>query len=207
MNETNALELIKRIKALADTGLLYAESEYDKERYEELAAISLKLLSATSGQPLSVLQDFFMPVKDYPTPKVDVRGFILNEAHEVLLVKESLDGKWSLPGGWGEVGFSPSEVITKEIEEETGLRAKVNRLLAVYDKKCHPHPPQPFYVYKLVFLCEVMTGEPNIGFDIEDARYFAIEHLPELSEERILKSQIEQVYKLAIQEDHNVYFD
>ncbi len=207
MNETNALELIKRVKALADTGLLYAENEYDRERYEELAAISLKLLSTTSRKPLPVLRDFFMPVKDYPTPKVDIRGLILNEAKEVLLVKESLDGKWSLPGGWGEVGFSPSEVIRKEIKEETGLDATVSRLLAVYDKKCHPHPPQPLYVYKLVFLCEAVAGSLIPGFDIEDARYFAMEHLPELSEERILASQIEQVHELAAKEGSSAYFD
>lgn len=207
MEEPNTSELIKRVKALADTGLLYADNAYDKERYEELVSISLKLLSATSGQSLSVLQNFFMPVKDYPTPKVDVRGLILNEAQEVLLVKESLDGKWSLPGGWAEIGLSPSEVIEKEIKEETGLHAQVNRLLAVYDKKCHPHPPQPLYVYKLVFLCDAMAGVLNIGFDIEDARYFGIKDLPELSEERILKSQIEQVYKLATQEKSSVYFD
>ncbi len=207
MDETNALELIKRVKALADTGLLYADNAYDKERYEELVSISLKLLSVTSGQPLSVLQNFFMPVSDYPTPKVDVRGLILNEAREVLLVKESLDGKWSLPGGWGEVGFTPSEVIEKEIKEETGLRAKARRLLAVYDKKCHPHPPQPFYAYKLVFLCEAVAGELKVGFDTEDARYFAVTHLPELSEERILKSQIEQLHELATQEHRDVYFD
>ncbi len=125
----------------------------------------------------------------------------------MLLVKESLDGKWSLPGGWGEVGFSPSEVIRKEIKEETGLEATVSRLLAVYDKKCHPHPPQPLYVYKLVFWCEAVSGSLSPGFDIIDARYFAIEQLPELSEERILKSQIEQVCELAIREDHEVYSD
>ncbi|MGB3850710.1 MAG: NUDIX hydrolase [Tunicatimonas sp.] len=207
MGETNSLDLIKRVKALADTGLLYADNEYDRERYEELAAISLNLLSATSGQSLPVLRDFFMPVKDYPTPKVDIRGLILNEAREVLLVKESLDGKWSLPGGWAEVGFSPSEVIQKEIKEETGLEATVSRLLAVYDKRCHPHPPQPLYVYKLVFLCEALTESLNPGFDILDARYFAIEHLPELSEERILASQIKQVYQLARQQESSVHFD
>ena len=207
MNETNALERIKRVKTLADTGLLYADNEYDKERYEELASISLQLMSITSGQSFSVLQDFFMPVNDYPTPKVDVRGLILNEASEVLLVKESLDGKWSLPGGWGEVSFTPSEVIRKEIKEETGLDATVTRLLAVYDKRCHPHPPQPLYVYKLVFLCEALTGSLSPGFDIEDARYFAMEHLPELSEERILASQIEQVHELAANEGSSAYFD
>ncbi len=207
MDETNALELTKRVKALADTGLLYTENEYDRERYEELASIGLQLMSATSGQPFPVLRNYFMPVNDYPTPKVDVRGLIMNEANEVLLVKESLDGKWSLPGGWGEVGFSPSEVIRKEIKEETGLEATVSRLLALYDKRCHPHPPQPLYVYKIVFQCEAVAGSLSPGFDILDARYFALEQLPELSEERILSPQIRQLYQLATQEGDNAHFD
>lgn len=35
--------------------------------------------------------------------------------------------------GFGEVGYSPTENILKEIEEETGFKAKVERLLAVFD--------------------------------------------------------------------------
>ena len=73
MKENQNLELIKRIKALADTGLVYADDEYDRERYAELREISLKLLSNVSNQPLTVLDDFFMPEKDYPTVKADVR--------------------------------------------------------------------------------------------------------------------------------------
>ena len=207
MKKNDQLELIKRIKSLSDTGLIYAQNEYEKERFKELRSISLKLLSIVSNEPFSALNNFFMPNIDYPTPKVDIRGLALNEAKEILLVKEKLDGKWSLPGGWGEIGFSPLEVIQKEILEETGLSSRVLRLLAVYDKKCHPHPPQPFYVYKLVFLCEVLPGEINTGFDIEEARFFNIKSLPELSEDRILKSQIEQLYQKAVNGDQTVYFD
>jgi ADP-ribose pyrophosphatase YjhB (NUDIX family) len=98
-------------------------------------------------------------------------------------------------------------VIVKEIREETGLISKVSRLLAVYDKKCHPHPPQPFYVYKLVFLCEVKEGNINSGFDIEEARYFNVENLPILSKDRILESQIRQLYGFVVNGDKKVYFD
>ncbi len=207
MNKNNSLDLIKRIKALSETGLVYSENEYEKERYEELKGISLELLSLVSGNSLAVLNDFFMPKIDYPTPKIDIRAFSLNQDHKVLLVKEKLDGKWSLPGGWGDIGFTPSEVILKEIKEETGLDSKVIRLLAVYDKKCHPHPPQPFYVYKMVFLCELSEGLINTSFDIEDANYFDINFLPELSKDRILESQIKQLYNMVIEEGSQVYFD
>ncbi|KAA3640326.1 MAG: NUDIX domain-containing protein [Bacteroidetes bacterium] len=207
MTHSNSLDLIKRIKSLAETGLIYHETEYDKERYEELLDISLELLSKVTDQPIATLNNFFMPASDYPTPKVDIRGFILNKAKEVLLVKEKLDGKWALPGGWGDIGFTPSEVITKEIKEETGLDAKVIKLLAVYDKKCHPHPPQPFYVYKLVFLCETNEGSIQTSFDIEDAGYFRIDNLPEISEDRILASQILQLHDMVMGNSSDVYFD
>ena len=207
MKNSDQLNLIKRIQALSDTGLVYAEKEYDRERYGELRQISLRLLAIIANRPLSVMQDFYMPVMDYPTPKVDVRGLVLNDAREVLMVKESEDDKWTIPGGWADVGYTPSEVMEKEIEEETGLKTKVVRLLAIYDKKCHPHPPQPFYIYKLNFLCTICGGELRHSFDIKDVGFFPIDKLPELSEDRILESQLRQLYKMVMDGGHEVYFD
>ena len=201
------LESIKRIKALADTGLVYAENEYDRERYEELQQISLTLLGQLVDRPIEVLKDLFLPPKEYPTPKVDIRGLVMNENKEILMVKEKIDGKWALPGGWGEIGFTPKEVIEKEIMEETGLKAKATRILAVYDKKCHDHPPQAFYVYKMAFLCEVISGEIRSTFDIEDVNWFALDELPELSTDRILASQIKQLHQMAKDDNMPVYFD
>lgn len=151
MKQEKYLNLVKRIKSIADTGLVYAENKYEKERYTELREISLTLLSDISSQPFETLSSFYMPDKDYPTPKVDIRVLAMNKMNQILMVKESYDGKWSLLGGWGDIGFTPSEVAIKEIKEETELTASVLRLLAVYDKKNHPHPLQPFYVYKIVF--------------------------------------------------------
>lgn len=207
MKRDDQLNLVKRMQALSDTGLVYAENGYDRERYEELKEISLKLLATMADRPLPVLQNFHMPVKDYPTPKVDVRGFVLNDAKEILMVKESEDDKWTIPGGWADVGYSPSEVVVKEIEEETGYKTNVVRLLAIYDKKCHPHPPQPFYIYKLNFLCTICGGALKPSFDIKDVGFFPMDKLPELSKDRILKSQLEQLHKMVMDDDHVVYFD
>ena len=207
MTNSSPLDLIKRIKALSETGIIYHQNEYDKERYDELLAISIELMSNYSKLPAPALNGFFLPPSDYPTPKVDIRAFALNEDNKILLVKEKLDGKWALPGGWADIGYSPSEVITKEIKEETGLDSKVTELLAIYDKKCHPHPPQPFYVYKLVFLCEVVPGNIQTSFDIEAADYFAIDDLPLLSEDRILESQLRQLHGMVVKNNSRVYFD
>lgn len=205
---TDFLTAIKKLKALADTGLVYSTDDYNKERYTEIQHIAIELMAEVSGNTTESLHAMFAPVTDYPTVKTDVRALILSDdKKQVLLARESADGKWSLPGGWADVGDSPKETAEKEAWEETGLTVEAKTLLAVFDKRFHPHPPQPFYVYKMVLLCEKVSGELKEGFDLLDVGYFDIDNLPELSEDRILKSQIELLYKKAANGDLSAYFD
>jgi ADP-ribose pyrophosphatase YjhB (NUDIX family) len=199
--------IAQRIKAIADTGLLYGKNEYDLERYRELQEISLQLGSGITGKDMETLRSFYDQCTDYPTPKTDIRGIALNEAGEVLLVQESIDGKWSLPGGWADIGHTPAEVIVKEFREETGLEVVPRQLLALFDKKCHPHPPQPYYVYKYLFYCELQSTTIQKGFDILDAAFFAVDQLPPLSEDRILASQIQMAWNKIQTGDATTFFD
>ncbi|MXN93130.1 NUDIX domain-containing protein [Flavobacterium sp. Sd200] len=204
----NILDQIKKLKALADTGLLYCSNEYDRERYTELHEISIDLMSQLSGNDIASLKSMFAPVTDYPTVKTDVRALVLSDdKKQILLARESADGKWSLPGGWADVGQTPREVAIKEVKEETGLDVNTIALLAVFDKREHAHPPQPFYVYKMVIYCEPTSIELQKGFDVLDVAWHDIDNLPELSEDRILKSQIELVYNKALSNDFSAYFD
>jgi ADP-ribose pyrophosphatase YjhB (NUDIX family) len=207
MSNTNLLALITQLRALADTGLLYAKGEYDIERYHELQHLSTQMFDEVTGYGAEKINLLFPQSADYPTAKVDLRGILLSPDNKILLARESGDGKWSLPGGWGDIGYTPKETIIKEFWEETGLQVSAERLLAVFDKKMHPHPPQPFYVYKMVFYCKAITTELNKGFDVLDVQYFDINDLPPLSEDRILKSQIELVYHKIINDDLSVWAD
>ena len=127
-NHKEILNLIKKNIALADMGAAYAHNPFDKERYEELKGINTKLLSLISDKSLESIVDFYAPVKEYITPKIEIRGLLLNERNEILMVKEKLDpGKWAIPGGWADIGFSPSEVIIKEMKEETGLNVRAKK--------------------------------------------------------------------------------
>lgn len=192
----NILLAFQKIKSIADIGLLYCKDDYEKERYSELENIALESISQLTDRNISTIKNFYDKAQDYPTPKVDVRAFIINRENEILMVKEKADGRWTLPGGWADVGFTASESVVKEVKEETGLTVKATQLLAVFDKKNHPHPPQPYYVYKFVFLCEVI-GEVKFhqAFDILDISFHNIHELPQLSEDRILKSQIDTLFQ------------
>ena len=202
------LDKIKRLMALAETGIVYAANDFELERCQEQREICLELISKMTHKSLDKLHDFYMPPMQYPTPKVDVRAFVLNEKGQLLMARESMDGKWSIPGGWTDIGFSPKEVVEKEVFEETGLTVKTKRLMAVWDKKCHPHPPAAYHIYKMVFWCEAEDySSLNKGFDILDVNYFDPNNLPELSENRIVASQIKALYKYVKEGRVDTLFD
>ena len=123
------------------------------------------------------------------------------------MVRESADNKWALPGGLADIGYSAKETVIKEVKEESGIDVVVKRLLAVFDKRMHAHPPAPFYIYKMVFYCEPVSAELKKGFDLLDVQYFDLANLPTLSENRIVKSQIEMCFQKVMNGDCETYFD
>ena len=192
-----AFHIAQRLRAVARTGLTFAKDPYDLERYEELNALSKRLLELLLEAPLGTFKDFFIEAPEYPTPKVDVRAFVLNERSHILMVKESADGLWSLPGGWADIGYSPSEVAVKEVKEETGFDVLPDRLLALLDQTRHQHPPHPLYIYKMIIHCRLIGGELSTAFDILEAGFFPLQALPPLSEPRILGSQIRRLARMV----------
>jgi ADP-ribose pyrophosphatase YjhB (NUDIX family) len=207
-NKGNELiTLAQRIRALNQTALTYSTNEYEIDRSKELIEISDRMTAIVSGMKEDEIRAYYHPVKEYVTPKVDIRAVIFNEKNEILLVKEKADGRWALPGGWSDVGYTPTEVVVKEAKEETGLDVRVVRLLAVLDKRCYNHPASSFYVYKFCFLCEITGGNNDLTFDILDKGFFALDNLPPLSLDRILPEQIALLDKLRRDPDAKVYCD
>ena len=207
-NKGNELITIaQRIRAMSQTALVYSTNDYEIERSHEMITLSDRIVSIVSGIDDNIIHADYHPAKEYVTPKIDIRAVIFNAKDEILLVKEKADGKWALPGGWADVGFTPKEVIIKETKEETGFCVHVVRLLAVFDKRCHNHPASPFYIYKLCFLCEITGGDGELTYDILDKGFFALDRLPPLSIDRILPEQIALLDRLRRESGSNIYCD
>jgi len=189
------LKWAKQLAALSQNGLTYAENPYDIERYEKVRQIAAEMMSAQSDLDTGTLLTIFAREEGYATPKVDVRGVVFRDG-KILLIKERLDGRWSLPGGWADPGQSPSESVVREILEESGYETQARRLLAVYDRSKHPHePPSPFHIYKLFFLCEITGGTAKTSYETTGVDFFAEDEIPELSITRILPSQIARMFE------------
>ncbi|MBA9042746.1 ADP-ribose pyrophosphatase YjhB (NUDIX family), partial [Bacillus aryabhattai] len=184
------LNWAKQLQSLAQAGLAYSKDIYDIERFELIRNISVEMLSQQTGMEKTVIKDLFASETGYATPKVDIRAVIFKD-NKILMVKENSDGSWSLPGGWADIGLTPSEVAVKEVKEESGFDVKAVKLLAVMDMKCHPHPPSPFHIYKMFIQCEIIGGQPMKGVETSAVEFFAENKLPPLSIARNTQTQIE----------------
>jgi len=193
-NQNEMLQLVKQVQALAENGLHFSENDFDLDRYQILEEISLRMLTLVTGLPAETIELSTPERNGYRTPKVDVRAVIFNDQDEILMVKERVDSRWSLPGGWCDVGYTPTETAEKEAEEEAGIKVKATRLLAVFDKKCHDHPEDLFYAYKIFLECEAENYEITTGMETLDVDFFAQDDLPELSTPRNTAGQIHKMF-------------
>jgi len=205
--EPKWLDWAKRLQAIAQNGLTFAEGHFDVERYEQVRRIAAEMLADKADAKIEDVLELFAREKDYATPKVDVRGAAFRDGR-ILLVKECSDGKWALPGGWADVGESPSESVEREVWEESGFSVKAKRLAAVYDRSKHPHKPLTHYhIYKLFFICEITAGEATTSYETEQVEFFDENDLPKLSITKTLPEQIAKMFEYHRRPELPVYFD
>ena len=192
MDETNRIESsveprwlswARELQALAQTGLTYATGHYEVERYKRMMEIAAEILGAHTGEPPPGIVDAFFREPGYATPKVDVRGAVVQNG-KILLVQERSDGKWCMPGGWADVDEAPSAMVIREVKEETGLTVIPRKVVGVFDANRSGMPRNFFHAYKVVFLCTVLGGEPAPSDETAAVDFFDFNALPELSEQR-----------------------
>ncbi|MCM3444291.1 NUDIX hydrolase [Metabacillus halosaccharovorans] len=200
------LEWAKQLQSIAQAGLTYSKDVYDLERFEIIRNMSVEILTQYTNMDSKNIKELFANETGYTTPKVDIRAVIFR-GNKILMVRENNDGDWSLPGGWADIGLTPSEVAVNEVKEESGFDVKAIKLIAVLDKKCHPHPPSPFHVYKMFIQCEIIGGKPQVGIETNGIDFFAENELPSLSIARNTESQIQLAFKHLHNPQEPVYFD
>src|SRR4051794_22309936 len=112
--EPRWLTWAKELQVIGQTGLNYAQDGYDRERYERLREIAAEILAEGAGLDLPAVQRLFAAETGHATPKLDVRGAVFRD-DRILLVRERVDGRWTLPGGWADPGESPAEATVREV--------------------------------------------------------------------------------------------
>ncbi|HSM80922.1 MAG TPA: NUDIX hydrolase [Nodosilinea sp.] len=189
------LSWIQQLQGIAQTGLHYQNHPFDVKRYEQVQEIASAMLLAQAEDDPKPIAGLFQQDIGHATPKVEVRGVVFRD-DKILLVQESSDGKWALPGGWADIGDSPSQAVEREIFEEAGYTTKATQLLAVYDRANprHGHPAAPYHSYKLFFLCEITGGQPTPSYETTAIDFFGPSEIPPLSPGRTSPGHLERFF-------------
>lgn len=201
------IEYIKRIQSTAETGFHYSKNPFELNRNLEISNLCIDLLEKLTNLKREEIQMHLVEENGYKTPKVDIRAVVFNKEDKLLFVKEKMDGKWSLPGGWADIGFSPSEMAIKETLEEAGYIVEPLRLLAVMDKKCHNHPSDLYYIYKIFLECKLVSKSVSDGLETIENGFFNEFELPELSMPRNTPEQIKMLFDFRKGIKTPPYFD
>jgi ADP-ribose pyrophosphatase YjhB (NUDIX family) len=164
------------------------------------------MAAAVSGEDAAELLAAFADETGYRTPKVDVRGVVL-DGDRLLLVRETATEGWCLPGGWADVGETPSQAVAKEVREEAGVEVRPVRLLGVFDRDFRGRLQWPAHVYKLFVLCDLVRGEPvPDGLETEEAAFFPLASLPALSV-KTAPEHLERALAIALDPSAPAAFD
>jgi ADP-ribose pyrophosphatase YjhB (NUDIX family) len=200
------LDWAREIQALAQTGLHYAKDDFQKDRCNRLLEIAAEMISSNSDTEFLPLAKAFKSQIGYATPRIDVRAAVFRGGR-LLFVRERLDGGWTLPGGWADVGDVPSRAAEREVWEEAGFHVKALKVIGVYDAN-RTGPLEIFHAFKIVFLCEIIDGEARPSEETSEVRFFAPEDFPKvLSNERTKPRHIDDAFAALANKDLPTVFD
>jgi len=200
------LEWAREIQALAQTGLHYAHDQYQKDRCHRLMEIAAEMTAGQCNIETPAILKIFQAQVGYATPKVDVRAAVFRN-RQLLLVRERVDGGWTMPGGWADVGDIPSKAAERETWEESGFRVRARRLVGVYDAN-RTNPLEVFHAFKIIFLCDILDGRARPSNETSDVAFFSPEDIPDtLSGERTTQRHIKDAFTLLEDPDCPTVYD
>ncbi|MBU4311371.1 MAG: NUDIX hydrolase [Candidatus Omnitrophica bacterium] len=96
---------------------------------------------------------------------------------KILVVKRNLKpgiNKWALPGGFVESDETPEIACLRELEEETGLKGKIRRLIGIYVQETRCYGSFLVIGYEV----NVSKGRLSLNSELKDAKFFEKKDLP-----------------------------
>jgi ADP-ribose pyrophosphatase YjhB (NUDIX family) len=187
------LRWARELQALSQIGISTHSEGYDLENYRRVGEIAAEMVAHQTDLPTVDVKECFRVQPGYATAKVDVRGAVVRDG-ALLLVRERSDGRWAMPGGWADVGDLPSAMVAREVREESGFVVRPTRVVGVFDANRSPRAMEFFHAYKVVFLCDLVAGEPTPSDETSDVAFFPPDDLPPLSRFRTDDRHVSEVF-------------
>ncbi len=183
-SDQELLRWSEALSAIARTGLGFTASLYEQERFQEVLSVAADMRATVEEGPSASewlgewMKEIGKGVPGYVTPKLAVGCVVGNDTGEILLVQRADSGVWLYPTGWADVGYSPAEVVVKEVHEETGIHVEPVRIIAVIDGVRNQFTRVP--LYSIVFHCRAIGGDMKPHpLECRDVGWFSRDALPQ----------------------------
>ncbi len=108
-------------------------------------------------------------------------GAIIVKDKKILFQRRTDNGKWGLIGGLLEMNETYEQAVLREIQEETGLKVRLDSFLGVF----HNHDMvwgngDAAHVICAYYTAVIVSGEPRIDEESYELRFFAENEYPDL---------------------------
>lgn len=200
------LTIAREIQQLSQTGSAFAVTDYERNRYKRLTEIAAEIIGHHTDLEKESVQTILMDHPGYATPKIDVRAAVMKDG-KILLVQETTDNCWAMPGGWADVGDIPSEVAIRECKEESGFDVKPIKVIGVFDANRVGGKLEFFHAFKIIFLSELIGGAATPSDETLDVRFFDFNNLPPLSLNRTNEKHLNEIKLHLINPERKTFFD
>ncbi|MFQ6077381.1 MAG: NUDIX hydrolase [Candidatus Bathyarchaeia archaeon] len=135
--------------------------------------------------------------REYPSHPLVGVGVVIREGDKILLIRRGVNpgkGRWSIPGGLVELGEEVREAAKREVEEETGLRVEVDRLLEVFDRVGYDDDGRVrFHWFIIDFLAHPVGGDLRLTPEVMEARWVKIDEVDAYPVTEALKALVKRL--------------
>ena len=195
-------QIADELRGVAALGLQFDANEYERERYERVMKVSARLVAAIENRSSDEIYAHFHDNLRHISPLAGVEAVVWRDG-KLLLIQRRDDGLWAMPGGLVEVGETLAQAAERELWEEANVRGRATQLLGIFDSGAWKTRTKA-QLYCTIFRVE-SDDMPIPGSEALDARFFAENDLPELSQGHHLR--VPFVFKLLRGEIVPPYFD
>jgi ADP-ribose pyrophosphatase YjhB (NUDIX family) len=160
LESLDVFALLDEVQAIARTGLHFSENPFDRERYTKLLEAAQRQYASRTTLDDSAIRARFAAEIGYVTAKVGVDAAVFDDQDRILLARRVDDDKWGLIAGWVDPNESPEQTAVRELAEEVGVEARVDRLVGVFFREAHMDV-HPHGTVSIVYLCSITGGRPR----------------------------------------------
>jgi ADP-ribose pyrophosphatase YjhB (NUDIX family) len=195
-------QIADELRAVAALGLQFSDNEYHRERYARVMHASARLIAGIENRSADEICAQFRDNLLHISPLAGAEAVVVRDG-KLLLIRRRDDGLWALPGGLVEIGETLAQAAEHELWEEANVRGRATQLLGIFDSRVWQMRTKA-QLYGAVFRVE-SEDIPAPGSEALDARFFAENELPELSQGH--HTRVPFVFKLLRGEVALPFFD